>query len=279
MEIDKPAADAAANAASFSGSSPASDGEQHRRGIPVAQFVADVEAFLAGREAPARPLSAALSSAPLRSPPLSSALLRSPLLSFALLPSPPLSSPLLPSPPLSFALLSPPLSAALLRRSMVLESHHRFAVFLMQQYKLLEIKLLTQKRDLQSKLPDIKKSQEIVQTLVKKREEKQQVRLDYVLADGVFARADVKDADSVCLWLGANVMVEYPFDEALALLARNEENATSSLANIDGDLLFVRDQINITEVTVARVHNWDVQRRRAAGAGSSTSALREEIAA
>ncbi|CAI7837684.1 unnamed protein product, partial [Closterium sp. NIES-53] len=117
----------------------------------------------------------------------------------------------------------------------------------MQQYKLLEIKLLTQKRDLQSKLPDIKKSQEIVQTLVKKREEKQQVRLDYVLADGVFARADVKDADSVCLWLGANVMVEYPFDEALALLARNEENATSSLGNIDGDLLFVRDQINITE--------------------------------
>ncbi|CAI7783565.1 unnamed protein product [Closterium sp. NIES-53] len=179
MEIDKPAADAAANAAGFSGSSPASDGEQHRRGIPVAQFVADVEAFLAGREAPG-----------------------------------------------------------------VIQSLEER----MQQYKLLEIKLLTQKRDLQSKLPDIKKSQEIVQTLVKKREEKQQVRLDYVLADGVFARADVKDADSVCLWLGANVMVEYPFDEALALLARNEENATSSLGNIDGDLLFVRDQINITEV-------------------------------
>ncbi|CAI7892311.1 unnamed protein product, partial [Closterium sp. NIES-53] len=74
-----------------------------------------------------------------------------------------------------------------------------------------------------------------------------QVRLDYVLANGVFARADVKDADSVCQWLGSNTPSMRSIAHALALLARNEENATSSLAAIDGDLLFVRDQIDITE--------------------------------
>ena len=37
--------------------------------------------------------------------------------------------------------------------------------------------------------------------------------MDYILADGVFARAHVEPRDSVCLWLGANVMVEYSFEE------------------------------------------------------------------
>jgi prefoldin subunit 5 len=37
--------------------------------------------------------------------------------------------------------------------------------------------------------------------------------VDFELADQIYARATVKDANAVCLWLGANVMVEYSLEE------------------------------------------------------------------
>lgn len=39
----------------------------------------------------------------------------------------------------------------------------------------------------------------------------------------------MKDVQTVCLWLGANVMVEYPFDEARKLLTANLQNAKANL--------------------------------------------------
>ncbi|CAI5951340.1 unnamed protein product [Closterium sp. NIES-64] len=115
------------------------------------------------------------SSSVLRSSPLSppsSALPRSPPLSSALLRSPPLSSTLLRSPPPSSALpRSSPLFSSAAVASVVIS------------------------------FPGFASSASAFRVW-------QQVRLDYVLADGVFARADVKNVDSVCLWLGPNVMVE-----------------------------------------------------------------------
>ncbi|CAI5965977.1 unnamed protein product [Closterium sp. NIES-64] len=116
------------------------------------------------------PSSSVLRSSPL-SPP-SSALPRSPPLSSALLRSPPLSSTLLRSPPPSSALpRSSPLFSSAAVASVV------------------------------TSFPGFASSASAFRVW-------QQVRLDYVLADGVFARADVKNVDSVCLWLGPNVMVE-----------------------------------------------------------------------
>ena len=50
------------------------------------------------------------------------------------------------------------------------------------------------------------------------------------MTDTIFGRAKVKkNVEKVCLWLGANVMVEYSFDEARALLSKNLENASANL--------------------------------------------------
>lgn len=45
-----------------------------------------------------------------------------------------------------------------------------------------------------------------------------QIHLKYALAEQVYAKAVVKDVEHVNLWLGADVMLEYPVDEAEGLL-------------------------------------------------------------
>jgi hypothetical protein len=81
---------------------------------------------------------------------------------------------------------------------------------------------------------------------------------DFELSEGIYSRAKIEDTDSVCLWLGANVMLEYTcgfnlvlsFPEILqanALLKKNLENAKAEA--LFGDLQFLRDQQTITQVT------------------------------
>lgn len=65
----------------------------------------------------------------------------------------------------------------------------------------------------------------------------------------------------VCLWLGANVMLEYPRDEAILLLEDNLKNAKAALVTLVDDMGHLRDQITVTEVNMARVFNWDVKVR------------------
>lgn len=47
-----------------------------------------------------------------------------------------------------------------------------------------------------------------------------QTIVDFSLSDHVYARAKLRDVQSVGLWLGAGVMVEYTLDEAKELLVR-----------------------------------------------------------
>jgi hypothetical protein len=97
--------------------------------------------------------------------------------------------------------------------------------------------------------------------------------VDYALSDGVFARAALRgDTAAVGLWLGAGVMVEYPLDEAKALLEGNLSAAEQSAEQLGKDLDRVKDGLTVTEVSIARVFNYDVERRRrakeAAGGGA-----------
>ncbi|XP_038722423.1 probable prefoldin subunit 3 isoform X1 [Tripterygium wilfordii] len=117
----------------------------------------------------------------------------------------------------------------------------------LQQYKFVEMKLLAQQRDLQAKIPDIEKCFDVVATLQTKK--------------GT-GEARIEDNDSVCLWLGANVMLEYSSEEATTLLQNNLENAKASLEVLIADLQFLRDQVTITQVTIARLYNWEVHQRR-----------------
>ncbi|RLM98057.1 putative prefoldin subunit 3 [Panicum miliaceum] len=151
----------------------------------------------------------------------------------------------------------------------------------LQQYKIVEMKLLAQQRDLQAKIPDIEKCLDIVAALQAKKALGEALIADFELSEGIYSRAKIEDTDSVCLWLGANVMLEYSCDEgssplisemsqANALLKKNLENAKASLEVLVADLQFLRDQQTITQVTIARVFNWDVHQRRSKQAVKET---------
>lgn len=142
----------------------------------------------------------------------------------------------------------------------------------LQQYKVVEMKLLAQQRDLQAKVPDIEKCLDVVATLQAKKDSGEVLLTDFEVSEGIYARARIDNTDSVCLWLGANVMLEYSCEEATSLLRNNLENAKASLEVLIGDLQFLRDQVTITQVTIARVYNWDVHQRRVRQASSSQDA-------
>ncbi|EYU45489.1 hypothetical protein ABFS83_14G003200 [Erythranthe nasuta] len=141
----------------------------------------------------------------------------------------------------------------------------------LQQYRVVEMKLLAQQRDLQAKIPDIEKCLDVVATLQAKKGTGEAIITDFEVSEGIYSRARLEDADSVCLWLGANVMLEYSCDEATTLLQKNLENAKASLEVLVADLQFLRDQVTITQVTIARVYNWDVHQRRLRQAAAATS--------
>lgn len=95
----------------------------------------------------------------------------------------------------------------------------------------------------------------------KKKESTSSLETRFLLADNLYCKASVPPTDKVCLWLGANVMLEYDIDEAQALLEKNLLTATKNLDSLEEDLDFLRDQFTTTEVNMARVYNWDVKRR------------------
>lgn len=60
-------------------------------------------------------------------------------------------------------------------------------------------------------------------------------------------------------------MVEYTLEEGLALLQDNKKAASDMIQQLEEDLGFIRDQVNTTEVSIARVYNYDVKVRKAQG--------------
>ncbi|KAK6122579.1 hypothetical protein DH2020_043678 [Rehmannia glutinosa] len=179
----------------------------------------------------------------------------------------------------------------------------------LQQYRVVEMKLLAQQRDLQhlflamgnltiifllikqqAKIPDIE-CLDVVATLQAKKGTGEEDSVTPMLQPlesiplkfprrqlllilkflKAFTPELVLKMDSVCLWLGANVMLEYSCEEATVLLQKNLENAKASLEVLVADLQFLRDQVTITQVTIARVYNWDVHQRRLRQAVAATS--------
>ncbi|OQS01520.1 prefoldin subunit 3 [Achlya hypogyna] len=134
---------------------------------------------------------------------------------------------------------------------------------LYSKYKFMETNLTKSKQSFKTKIPDTEKDLAMLEHLIAQREKGEEIETHFSLADNVFANATIDaDVKTVCIWLGANVMVEYSFEEALELLQGNLSTATSRLAQIETDLAFLRDQIITTEVNMARIFNFDVRRRR-----------------
>ncbi|KAJ2916390.1 hypothetical protein MD484_g4064, partial [Candolleomyces efflorescens] len=191
------------------------------------------------------------------------------------------------------------------------------------KYRYMEANLTQRRTSLEEKIPDIRKTLDVVEFLQERREGPSKSKTDdeedddddledeeeeelesplnlkpitttYELNDTLYAEAELKESDSVYLWLGvrtlpypslpsfpftistaisfpsnsnlhalqANVMLSYKLPQAQSLLTGRLEAARLNLQNTIEDLEFLREQLTIMEVNTARVYNWDVKRRR-----------------
>lgn len=105
------------------------------------------------------------------------------------------------------------------------------------KYKFMEFNLDSRRRRLKQQIPDLIKSLEMVQVLKDQTEEKE---TQFLLSEQVFVKTIVPPTKTVCLWLGANVMLEYPLDEAEVLLKQNMESAIANLKSVEHDQDFLR---------------------------------------
>lgn len=131
----------------------------------------------------------------------------------------------------------------------------------LQKYQFMELTTTSRIRGLLDKIPDMRKSLEMVKFLA---ERKDAFDTRYELNDTVYAEATVPPTDKVFLWLGANVMLEYNIPEAEELLQSKLDGAMSSVDQCKEDLEFLRENITTMEVNTARVINWQVEQRKLA---------------
>lgn len=78
------------------------------------------------------------------------------------------------------------------------------------------------------------------------QDESDPIETTFELNDTLYAKAEVPATEEVYIWLGANVMLAYPMDEAEALLAERLSKAKQSLEDCEEDLEFLREQITVS---------------------------------
>lgn len=135
----------------------------------------------------------------------------------------------------------------------------------LQQYKYMEMSKKQQLADLNIKIPDIEKNLSVIRHIKdSKSNGDANFEANYELDSTLYAKAevDLQNLHSVALWLGADVMLEYPLDEAVDLLQLRLLNNKSLLEIVEEDLDFLRQNITTMEVNTARLYNWDVERRK-----------------
>lgn len=101
------------------------------------------------------------------------------------------------------------------------------------KYKFMEMNMIARKRRLRQQLPDLQKSLEMIKIL--QEQEDDELETNVLLSEQVFVKSVIPKTKTVCLWLGANVMLEYPLDEAEELLKSNVDSANQNLRCLEHD--------------------------------------------
>ncbi|EFX00772.1 prefoldin subunit [Grosmannia clavigera kw1407] len=161
---------------------------------------------------------------------------------------------------------------------------------MISKYQFMESNLQRRVAGLDEKLPDIQKTLDTVRFLQLQRKKggsqsgadsdaesddgDAAIETTFELNDTLYAKATVPPTDEVYLWLGANVMLAYPIDEAETLLRQKLTTAQTTRRNCEEDLEFLREQITAQtmEVALARVYNWDVVQKRKEKEGEAAAA-------
>mmetsp|Transcript_27830 Transcript_27830/g.31809 ORF Transcript_27830/g.31809 Transcript_27830/m.31809 type:complete len:201 (-) Transcript_27830:248-850(-) len=130
------------------------------------------------------------------------------------------------------------------------------------KFKSYEVSLNQKQLNFRGKIPEIEKSLALVKHLQSHDKDKPLITR-YSLADTVYGKAEVDTSSGIVnLWLGANVMLEYEYDEAIALLESKLNIAKKEMAEVSSDLGFTRNQIITAEVNISRIYNWDIRKKR-----------------
>eukprot|EP01095_Lingulamoeba_sp_RSL-Kostka_P003434 TRINITY_DN1440_c0_g1_i2.p1 TRINITY_DN1440_c0_g1~~TRINITY_DN1440_c0_g1_i2.p1 ORF type:complete len:206 (+),score=69.57 TRINITY_DN1440_c0_g1_i2:43-618(+) len=130
-----------------------------------------------------------------------------------------------------------------------------------RDYKYVEEQVTMNKASYEKKIPDIEKNIKIINYL-ETQQEMENIITQFELSDHLFATASINKPQSVCLWLGADVMLEYPINEAKELLETNVGKLKENLEKSIEDLEFLKSQMTTVEVNIVRVYNYDVKKRR-----------------
>lgn len=139
----------------------------------------------------------------------------------------------------------------------------------LQQYKYMETSKRQQLADLQIKIPDIEKNLDVIKHIKQSKEQGDtKMVTNYELNDTLYSKAtvDIENLNSVYLWLGAEVMLEYNLEDATELLNERLKKNQEQLQIVKEDLEFLKENITTMEVNTARLYNWDVERRKKAKA-------------
>ncbi|KAI9745971.1 MAG: peptide chain release factor 1 [Claussenomyces sp. TS43310] len=133
---------------------------------------------------------------------------------------------------------------------------------MISKYQFMEVNQQRRAAGLKDKMPDIQKTLDMVRFLKTRKPDSDSIEATFELNDTLYAKAHIPPTQEVYLWLGANVMLSYPIDEAEELLQSKLSAAKQSLSNCEEDLDFLREQITTMEVATARVYNWDITMKR-----------------
>ena len=132
---------------------------------------------------------------------------------------------------------------------------------LMQKYRYFENHFLTKLQQLKENKPGIVENLTAVIKL-ESMADKEEQKTRFQISDSLYGTAVINSESTVGLWLGANLMVEYPFSEAKALLQENLNTLELQIEGVNKNLNFIRDQIITTEVTLSRLVNHILQLRK-----------------
>ena len=137
-------------------------------------------------------------------------------------------------------------------------------VFCVSKYKLMESQLVKQKMNKVDQQGEMSKNIQVCRYLAKKRQEGAgAIETQFEVADQLYAQGSIEEFSTVAIWLGANVMMEFPIDEAIDFLEKRTLIAKDKIAALQGDIDFTRRQINIVEVNRSRVFNAGVKVKKA----------------
>lgn len=136
-----------------------------------------------------------------------------------------------------------------------LQQHHNM-------YKNVELQLVQKRQKQLLKLPEIQRTLQAIKMLRSKCGSDDEVTVDFNLSDNILGQACLRNVTAVNLWLGANVMLEYPVEEAEVLLEQNLTMCERNLELNHEQYEYIQDCITTTQVNLARLYNYDVVQRK-----------------